>query len=160
MGNIVRVVTNSRVYSIGHRLPVPEGFPPEPFIISIIQLGEDENGGEVVEFVCTPDEDAAKEVGSPRPPEMTDEHWERLEQYRSNAKQAMDFKWMIVASIPRMNERIETLITSDEYLSAMAEEDDAPAPSVAEEPKSVDPEPVQEPEQPKTLPTELAVDPK
>lgn len=139
MGNIVRVITKDRVYSIGQRLPVPEGYPVEPFFISVIQTVDDDEGNELIEFTCTPDEEASDEVGSAREPGTTDELWEALQAYRNQARQAVELKWLVLATIPRNDARIEMIITAEEYVQ-MQTVQESDMPDVVEQPEQL-PEP-------------------
>lgn len=155
MGNTVRVTTKNHVYSIGQNLPVPEGYPLEPFLIATIDHDE-----ETIRFTCVPDESAAQQV-TPELIKKFEDNKEEVsseELYQLQARQAVENRWMIWAFLDRHDDstRIEEMITVDEYNEIIKEEQKADRDDVeVEEDIFDDEEPAEEKKN--DLPAEVSV---
>jgi len=140
MENIVRVVTQDRVYQLGNHLPVPDGHQVEPFLIVDINWYVEDD---VFECICLPDEEAANE---PNPvPEMQD--------YCTLAKAALSDNLALKAIVTK-SYRVETILTRADLEAQEAEEassdEDVDEADKAQPPKAeVSPE----------MPPEVSVDP-
>lgn len=141
MENIVRVVTQDRVYQLGNHLPVPEGHQVEPFLIVDINWYVEDD---VFECICLPDEEAANEQ-SPDPD---------MQNYCALAKAALADSLALKAIVTK-NYRIETILTRADLAAEEQEDEDevdeksSPEPTKPEAPSEPQPEP----------PPEVSVDP-
>jgi hypothetical protein len=110
MGKILRIVTPVAIYQIGRTLPVPEGYPIEPFTVADI-IRTDEG----FQLLCTPDINDDPELRSRFISE------EAAESYASKAREALAEGIVLVAEVPDTDDtRVETLMTHTEYDEMMA----------------------------------------
>lgn len=103
MSTILRIVTPNQVYCINRPLPVPDGYPVEPFIVAEIQptFKDDET---ILNFqlICVPD--------PCKKPELLSEEYVRL------AKQASTDGVFLIAEVPyTLETRIETIMEREEF---------------------------------------------
>lgn len=130
MSTILRIVTPKQVYCLGRPLPVPEGYPVEPFIVAEIQptFKDDET---ILNFqlICVPDPCKDPEKLS--------------KEYVTLAKQASADGIFLIAEIPHTLEtRIETAMEREEF-EKMQKENSEPdsepdsEPEPGEDPPSV-----------------------
>jgi hypothetical protein len=140
MENIVRVVTQDRVYQLGNHLPVPEGHQVEPFLIVDINWYVEDD---VFECICLPDEEAANEP-NPEPD---------MQSYCLLAKAALSDSLALKAIVTK-NYRIETILTRADLEAQEAEEASDEDGDGDEKPQTPNTEASLE-----ALPPEVSVDP-
>ena len=151
---LVRLITKTQIYSIGNNLPVPSGYPIEPFIIGSMEIigneEEDDDGGQIIRMVCVPDEDAAnleliEENGSffaiPRLKEMenrrtllaiSSELFNQKKDYNDKAYQALEDDIVLVVDVPVGDEMRFEYIAKRESLDDVSEPGSEPEPGSEE----------------------------